>query len=341
MLVAPSFAREEIEGIEQLHVRSAAMSLRILPSVGGKIISIRSTKTGREFLLPPRRSYVPPTYGGAFTDSDFSGWDECFPAIAAGPHPDDPWKGIMIPDHGEVWTLPWSWRYHGGVIYMATHGVRFPYKLERWLDLRAPDRLRVRYRARNLSPFPFRCLWSPHPMLAPSPSWRILLPPGITVRVDSSLADRLGSYLDAIVWPVCRDADQQELRLDTVGPPEQGYAYKVFATGLAQGWAGMHDTATDEAILFTFSTAAIPYVGLAVATGNPGPDQIFGYYAIVEPCNGWPDSLATAVVRGASITLPPLGSKSWEFQLRLETAFTTTTWGRPGSTSNGEECSHG
>jgi hypothetical protein len=317
--VAPVFTRENIEGVEYLHLSNATISLQILPAIGGKIISLRLIETGREFLLSPRRPYALPSYGGAFTDFDFSGWDECFPAIAAGPYPDDPWRDILIPDHGEVWTLPWSWRYRAGVLYMATRGVRFPYRLERWLDLRAPDRLRVRYRACNLSPLPFRCLWSPHPMLAPTPSWRILLPPEITLRVDSSLGDRLGPYLNEITWPVWSG---QERRLDIVGPAGQGYAYKVFAIGLTHGWAGVHDTATDEAILFTFSPATIPYVGIAVATGSPKPDQIFGYYAIVEPCSGWPDSLATAVASGASMTLPPLGCKTWEFQLRIATAFT-------------------
>jgi hypothetical protein len=323
-LAAPLFSREGLDSRERLRLSNATVSLEVLPSLGGKIISVRSLATGREFLLPPRRPYARPTYDGSFADSDFSGWDECFPAIAPGPYPDDPWKGSMIPDHGEVWTLPWSWRYRDGVLHMAAHGVRFPYRLERWLDLRAPDHLRVRYRARNLSPFPFRCLWSPHPMLAPSPSWRIIMPPEVTLRVDSSSGDRLGAYLDEVAWPVYRDADQREMRLDTVGPPGQGYAYKVFATGLTHGWAGVHDTETDESLLFTFSPAAIPYVGLAVSTGSTDPGASLGYYAIAEPCNGWPDSLATAAGSGSSIVLPPLGSRTWEFQLRVETAFSTS-----------------
>lgn len=334
--MTPHFTRTRIEDLDQLQLSNATMSLEILPFLGGKIISVRSLVTGREFLLPPRRPYARPAYGGAFADFDFSGWDECFPAIAADPYPDEPWKGSLVPDHGEVWALPWSWRYRDGVLHMAVHGVRFPYRLERWLDLRAPDHLRVRYRASNLSPFPFRCLWSPHPMLAPAPSWRIIMPAKGPVRVDSSLGNRLGAHLDEVAWPVCGDAGQREMRLDNVGPSGQGYAYKVFATGLTHGWAGVHDTETDEALLFTFSPAAIPYVGLAVATGSPDPEASLGYYAIVEPCNGWPDSLATAVVKGASITLPPLGSRSWEFQLRVETAFSRAGREIAGMTGTGQ-----
>jgi hypothetical protein len=280
---------------------------------------------------------VRPTYAGAFPDFDFSGWDECFPAIAAGPYPDEPWQQTMIPDHGEVWTLPWSWRYSQGVLHMATHGVRFPYWLERWLDLRQPDGLRVRYRATNLSPFPFRYLWSPHPMLAPAPSWRIILPPEVRLRIDSSREGYLGPYLAELSWPECVDANGQTVRLDAVGPADQGYAYKVFATGATHGWAGIHDTATDEALLFTFSPAQIPYIGLAVATGSARPDQIFGYYAIVEPCTGWPDSLATAAVRGACATLPPLGSHTWEMQVRFHQAFSTVAGEYASVTTNGNE----
>jgi galactose mutarotase-like enzyme len=330
--VTPVFSHEEIDGMEYLNFANESISLRILPSVGGKIISLRSVETGREFLLSPRRPYAPPTYGGAFPDSDFSGWDECFPAIGEGPYPDEPWRGTIIPDHGEVWTLPWSWRYRDGVVHMATHGVRFPYRLERWLDLRTPDRLRVRYRATNLSPFPFRCLWSPHPMLSPAPSWRILLPPEVSLLVDSSTGDRLGPYLNQITWPTVVGADGEEIRLDLVGPPDQGYAHKVFAGGLTEGWAGIHDTETDEALIFTFSPTTLPFVGLAVATGSAAPDQVFGYYAIVEPCNGRPDNLATAATHGASVTIAPLGSNRWEFELRIETAFS-----RAGLETAGEQ----
>jgi hypothetical protein len=127
-------------------------------------------------------------------------------------------------------------------------------------------------------------------------------------------------------------ADGEEIRLDLVGPPDQGYAHKVFAGGLTEGWAGIHDTETDEALIFTFSPTTLPFVGLAVATGSAAPDQVFGYYAIVEPCNGRPDNLATAATHGASVTIAPLGSNRWEFELRIETAFS-----RAGLETAGEQ----
>ena len=71
--------------------------------------------------------------------------------------------------------------------------------------------------------------------------------------------------------------------------------------------------------------------------GSPEPDQTFGYYAIVEPCTGWPDSLATAVARGASATLPPLGSKTWEFQVRLYHPFSAASAQYPGLPTKGKE----
>jgi galactose mutarotase-like enzyme len=312
----PRFACDELDGIERIRLENETISLQILPSIGGKIISLRSQATGREFLLAPRRPYMAPAYDGAFDAFDFSGWDECYPAIARGPHPDEPWKGTIIPDHGEVWTLPWSWQYRDGVLRMATHGVRFPYKLERRLDLRTPDALIVRYRATNLSPFPFRCLWSPHPMLGPSPSWRIELPALRAVRIDSCGGIELGGYLDEVGWPTAA-AGGREVRIDTVGPAGQGYAFKVYATGLKDGTARVHDTATGETLSFEFSVAELPYAGLAVATGKPGPDQAVGYYVVLEPCNGWPDSLATAATAGECITLPPHGQRTWGFRVRI------------------------
>ena len=43
-------------------------------------------------------------------DYDASGFDECFPTIGACAYPEAPWQGVIAPDHGELWTLPWAWQ---------------------------------------------------------------------------------------------------------------------------------------------------------------------------------------------------------------------------------------
>jgi len=55
------------------------------------------------------RPFKPVAYGAVFVDQDMSGWDEMFPTINACTYPaPSPYAGITLPDHGEVWVLPWE-----------------------------------------------------------------------------------------------------------------------------------------------------------------------------------------------------------------------------------------
>ena len=74
-----------------------------------------------------------PEYGGAFERYDISGWDECFPSIGQCYYPEPPWHGVVVPDHGELWTLPWHAEPLPDGLRLWTKGVRFPYTFEKRL----------------------------------------------------------------------------------------------------------------------------------------------------------------------------------------------------------------
>ncbi len=46
-------------------------------------------------------------------DYDIGGFDECLPTISACLYPEPPFAGVMMPDHGEVWALPWKYEIQG------------------------------------------------------------------------------------------------------------------------------------------------------------------------------------------------------------------------------------
>ena len=58
-------------------------------------------------------------------------------------------------------TVPW--RTSGSTL--SVHGVRFPYRLEKWVSFHADGTLRVDYRLTNLSRFDFDFMWAAHMML--------------------------------------------------------------------------------------------------------------------------------------------------------------------------------
>lgn len=257
-------------GVASSNARGAgALEVAILPEVGAKMISLRAP-SGREWLWQTRRRpFRVPEYGGAFEAYDISGFDECFPGIGEGPYPTGPWEGVTVPDHGELWTLPWRAEIDGDTLTLSVNGVRFPYRLEKRVSLEAPDAapaqwagnrdgsssgsgnggrvtaaVRLEYRLTNLSPFPLRYLWSAHPLFDVRPGTRVLLPHGVRVRTDWSKDGRLGPLGTEHAWPVARvttpgggagsdgDTDGGTAPLDVLPDATAGSADKLYTMRL-------------------------------------------------------------------------------------------------------------
>ena len=95
---------------EPRHVlESEQLRLVIHPSFGGKISSLFYKPREVELLSSePCPSELESPYDRAFESGWLGGWDECLPSIAPRRHPDAAWRDVTIPDHGEVWSLPWT-----------------------------------------------------------------------------------------------------------------------------------------------------------------------------------------------------------------------------------------
>src|SRR5204862_453084 len=87
-------------------VNTGALSLCLIPALGGKINSLRDLRTGREWLwrnprLPYRRAEPESAYVAV---ADTGGWDECFPTVAPCAYPSAPWAGAAVPV--KLWSAP-------------------------------------------------------------------------------------------------------------------------------------------------------------------------------------------------------------------------------------------
>lgn len=306
-----------VDGIAALEIDNADLRAMVLPQVGAKILSLVDLRTGRNLLFRSRRPLIQPEYGGRYDRYDYSGWDECFPGIGECPHPEYPWAGVTVPDHGELWTLPWQTELIAGVLRQYTHGVRFPYTFERRIDFNGGDRLVFSYFVENHAPYPFKAFWSTHPMLAVTPTTRILLPPGVQVRVEVSKNERIGGYLSERPWPRTRDRWGREIDLDVIGLPEQRTVEKLFSTDVPAGWCALYDEASEEFLAFTFRPEQVPFVGVAAMRGGWPTESASDLIVVLEPCTGWPDRLDIAITRGAAVAVPPQGRIEWQFDATI------------------------
>jgi hypothetical protein len=302
-----------IDQITAIALSDGDLSVSVVPELGGKIASI--LWRGRELLA--RNRLRPVTYGCPYADFDASGFDECLPTIGACAYPEGPWQGITVPDHGEVWSIPWSYVVEGTRFRLSVYGVRFPYAFEKTIELRPPHTIRLGYAFTNLSAFPLRFLWSAHPLLAARPGMRIHLPAETRVRVDWSKDSRLGDLLAEHAWPHTRDRQGQAVDLGLIGSRESGYADKLYTTRLSVGWCGAHDPADGLYVVWIFPVEHVPFVGLSINQGGWPVDRPAYFNLGLEPCNGYPDRLDVAIASGDCAVALPGDRLEWHLELRV------------------------
>jgi len=307
-------AETTFKDLPALQLSDNFVRLTIIPQWGGKVSEIVDLRRGRQWLsenaaLP----YRLPEYGANYVrDFDVGGLDECFPTVGACYAPAAPWKGTPLPDHGEVWALPWAVRLGGEILRLSTYGVRLPYRLEKSIRLLGGGKVRFDYKASNLSPFPMPFLWSSHPLFALRPGMEIRLP---TPRLRVFAAPTPGfpaHHGDLVDWP--------HPDLTPVPGPDAGLIAKLFSPPLTEGWAELVDSADGAAFRFEFDPGQVTHLGLWLNYGGwagvPGAAPYFNLG--LEPCIGAPDTLDTAVDHwGEYGLLPPTGSLAWWLQMAV------------------------
>ena len=102
-------------------IESEKIVAQFLPGIGAKLASLVYKPAGLELLVQrPNEEYLLAPYDGDYVaQGECSGFDEMFPSIDKCFYEGYPWRGTPIPDHGEVWSIPWAWesRMDGFILY--------------------------------------------------------------------------------------------------------------------------------------------------------------------------------------------------------------------------------
>ncbi|TVY02184.1 hypothetical protein [Cohnella terricola] len=312
------WTKTDREGYEAWISETSKLSVTIIPTLGSKMVSLLNKETGREWLWRSDKPLGNQGYGSAFGDGDESGWDEMFPGINVCAYPDEPWRGRIVPDHGEVWSLPWQAQADNGTLRCNVQGREFPYTLDKAVSFIADDTLRIEYTVTNLSDYPFSFLWAAHPLLRAEAGMKLRVPDGLkTIAMSYSAQTRLGNFGAKHRWPIpdlslfrtesTRDHGAP-IDLSVLEPNEGRYAEKYyFADELAEGWAELCDPVTDEAITFRFPTEQVPYLAVWANYGGYAGH----YHFAIEPATGTMDDLAFAMSENRTSVIAPGGMYRW------------------------------
>ena len=297
---------KDIEGIE---VSNDLLSLIVLPSSGGKIQSIRFCD--KEYLVQnPSKNFITAEYDADYLDGDFSGFDEMFPTITACPYPGGVWNGINLPDHGEVWALPFETESNQQSLRLSVHGVRLPYLFSKSISLDGPQ-LIIDYCAENLSGFPMKYIWAAHPLFILEEGTRLHLPYAHSIMNVYGGCKYLGDFGEKHPWPVSND--NRDL---SVLSPEQRCCNKYYVWNRLKHNESTIEYPNGDTITLSCDAAAVPYLGLWV--DEKGYND--GTVACVapEPCTGAFDSVALADTFGRVAQLPPHGKASWQLRIAFK-----------------------
>ncbi len=118
----------------------------ILLHCGGRIVSLRSVRTGVEFLLPPLQNHTPVS-SSSFALRNNGRSDGCLPSIAACPARNGE---AAVPDHGDVWRADWHIESASPDMVLHADARSRPLRLHRSMQLKHAT-LHFDYTLRNLS----------------------------------------------------------------------------------------------------------------------------------------------------------------------------------------------
>jgi galactose mutarotase-like enzyme len=293
-------------------LRSPSTEIRVAPELGAKITSLKNLETGREWMWRPPGPFrlFRNEPGDTFERSTLVGADECLPTVSPCK-----WKGRTLPDHGEVWSVPWTLDRHAwdqGRIRTTVTTPVSPFVFERTIRLEENEVL-LDYWIRSVSSEQEPFLWAFHPLLKIVEGDRINLSADVrSVRVESVAGLPDMPHGSIRPWP--EPIPGVELGRMHFGSHSPACA-KLFVESPSEGRAAIVNPRTRESIILEFDVRQNPSLGIWLTRGG-----WYGYeHVALEPTNLVSDSLAEAVPRVTpTVILPPRGERSWTIRLSLQ-----------------------
>ena len=284
------------------------------PDNGGKIRSLCSKRTGRQYLYQdPRANF---TTGSAYGSHEISGFDECFPTVWPCTYPDGKLRGLDLGDHGLLWQQAWHSELAGNRVAMRCNVPQLNCEFQRTCRIDSGNCLSLDYRITNYGEQPLKYIYSAHPLLAAGPDTELVLPDDMDEVYVFFVANVAGiSERSWIAWPP-PNADN----LRAPYSADRSSCFKAFSRTLESGRASVRHAQCRERLQFDFDPGELPHLGFLISQGfdedvrGPFANQVF---VALEPTTGVGDDLSTCEQTGTTAPLDPSQTKSFSIRLTL------------------------
>jgi len=285
----------------------------MIPELGAKIVSITYKPTQKEWLIPSGpRKLRRVAYGSAYAQADLSGWDECFPSILACSYPEaGAYYETSIPDHGDLWSIPWKAVASLKKVQCSVNGLALPYSFSRTVTLIDEQTFRFHYEAYNVGEEALAVFWTAHPLFAVSEQTEMIFPEGTTevLCVDGGKRLQTGRIY---AWP---DGEGElPYPINRIGSALSADSRKFYRENVVEvGRCGLIERGTGEKIELLWSPEQLPYFGAWINEGALMEVPV----CALEPCNGYYDNLALAHKQNKLMRIQAGETVQWHLDVKL------------------------
>lgn len=306
------------KGIPCICIENAGIKAIFLPDQGAKLCSFVEKAGGQEYIYQGKTTdYRIARYGQDFLEGECAGVDEMFPNIDACYYDREPWEGIKLPDHGEVWAREWEVQLEKEAVCFQIVGLHLPYRLTKRVSLKGECTLRLDYMAENLTEYSMDYIWAAHMMLAAQKGCRFNVPKQMKRAYTTiSSSGTLGKYGDQFNYPKVRNADGSIYDMSIYrGDDADDYQKCYFSEQVPPGcgWAGILYP-DGRRLQIRFPEREVPYLG--IIQGEGGEFNLRCMF--LEPCTGAFDRPDLARKYGMNSMLKPFEKKRWYLEIEVK-----------------------
>ncbi len=276
--------------IELVTLTNKHCQVTVVPSIGGRISSIRLDLTNEELLWHNKNvSLIKHPSGTPYDTNFYGGIDELLPCDL--PETID---GIVCPDHGELWTTSLTWQVKEDVLILegVLPLVGLTYRREMQLSEDSPGII-SNYHIGNPTKEIRHFLWKLHAAL--------LADPGDTVHCSAVYAKPADDAyttcksMEPFLWPNADDVNK------SVIPRSNGSSEFLYLYGLTEGTLGFTGKQRHVYFNYSFDKTVFPYPWLFQSFGGFEGHEV----TVLEPCTNMPILVNEAIIRGQCASLLP------------------------------------
>jgi galactose mutarotase-like enzyme len=299
--------------IRKILLDSGRVHAVFLPEIGFKLSSLVDKATGKELMYQPVSGQHPiPAYRGRFVDYQASGCDEMLPTVDECIYDSPSYRGRSLPDHGGVWSRPWSVHLEGRIVQGHIRLLELPLLFEKRINWIDDSSLEFNYSITNEGDVPADFLWALHPLCVYQKDAKLLLPRSVKQMFN---VHQYGEREQLLPFPRQNSLEKVNWNVCELGEYEDKKCYKFYTQGQNEGRAGIWYRTEKLVFLIEYDPVATPYLGVWINCGAP---EVQGDYNVaIEPANAFYDSLSVAQRRGTAVTLESGEKKSWRLVLRV------------------------